>query len=92
MLARSNRIQTGCFLRRRRFFGMFFRYPTRKIQNQKFPNHLIENFPANRLLSRHSLDKRESSNQYFLKFFDRFVKNFPDNGLTPAWPKPKKAL
>ena len=60
---------------------LFFRHLTQTSRNQKFPNHLIENFPANRLLSRHSLDKRESSNQYFLKFFDRFVENFPDNRL-----------
>nr|VFK19301.1 MAG: hypothetical protein BECKLPF1236A_GA0070988_102201 [Candidatus Kentron sp. LPFa]VFK31132.1 MAG: hypothetical protein BECKLPF1236C_GA0070990_101292 [Candidatus Kentron sp. LPFa] len=32
---------------------------TRPGRNRKFPNHLIENFPANRLLSRHS---RESGN------------------------------
>nr|VFK64670.1 MAG: hypothetical protein BECKUNK1418G_GA0071005_104917 [Candidatus Kentron sp. UNK]VFK71173.1 MAG: hypothetical protein BECKUNK1418H_GA0071006_105317 [Candidatus Kentron sp. UNK] len=44
---------------------------TRPSRNQRFSSTTLPSFPR----------KRESSNQYFLKFFDRFVENFPDNGL-----------
>lgn len=52
-------------------------YPlTRPSRNQRFSSTTLSVIPLPSFPR-----KRESSNQYFLKFFDRFVEDFPDNGL-----------
>nr|VFK11890.1 MAG: lipoprotein NlpD [Candidatus Kentron sp. LPFa] len=71
ILARSNRIGAGWILAHALVFSaLLFRYLTRRSRNQGFP-----------LLSRHSIDAGNPVTNISLIFFDRFVENFPDNGL-----------